>query len=628
MKRFMSKLKDRQTLLKVVLLLALVGNVSFEPIKRRIQETNLSQSAPPVDVDVQQELAPAPAVEAKTAVEKKPEEKAKPVEPKADLETRFKRIETNLSKLASTLQEKRNAEGRAEGTVPLTTALTDKSVQKITPPKPETPEVESALEVCSDTRKARTLTVKYTERVDANGKVRTSASARNSSKIHRAEIDGNREDNQEKIEESIKIAAEKLLSCPHKKTAEERRQEAADKKEKEDLEEKVASCEFRKVTETDGTVAYVDYMSSEGKESLSTEELRKEHLQCQVDHLSKGFYHDTKASKSKILKAAEKIVNKNLRGEIKRMVNSSDNETADEGTELASQVIDELELLKDARDFSSSEEKKIDKLIHGMQGIRAGGDLARRSREYKDEAKGIKDDYRSAYKAWKADPLDPFKQSEVYSLERAHQNLQDDILKDRIFGKSISNFADLNRRHYLEPEEVRLFSNPYNDLRYELDLYGALGSRGDSLGGLSDGLFSEMFEARSGRVAQRRWNGFDPYPVDRSGLSGLERYGIRSAFDNNGGGRNFLDGNRSTFGESSFGGRDSDIFNRYDSRLPVSNFGRDNGFGRGNFGNRFGDDIGLGRRNPSTSFGGRSGIGLPRLDNGNGSFNRGSRPGF
>ncbi len=595
MKRFtgnvMLKLKDRQTLLKMVLLVALIGNISFEPLKQKIQETNLSQEeAITPGAAAPAETVPAPAKPAAATQETKKNEP-----------TEIDALRKTLAQQGAELQKLKNAVGRTTGTTPMTTAITDQ--QKTSPPHQDNQEEKHSQElplvVCGGDNK---LEMSVTEVTDLNGKVRTSVrlpnpTTKSPNNLHTyPSTAGTWEANQEKIERGLQAAAEKVL-CPGKKSAEEKRQELADKKEKEELDEKVDSCEMRKVT-SGGKIVYVDFMSSEGKESLSNDELRKERLQCQVDHLDSAFYRDNKSSKEKILKSAERIVNKELRGEIKRMVNSSDDEVAEEGQELATRLIDELDNLKDARDFSSSQENKIEKMMHAMQGIRAGGELARRSREYKEEAKDIKDDYRTAYSAWKEDPSDGFRQSEVYALERSHRELQNEILRDSIFRKSISNFADFNRQHYLEPDEVRLFSSPYNELRYELDLYGdgALGNSRDGLGGRSDGFFSNLYEARTGRTAQRRWNGFDPYSIDRDGQSGFEsRYGVRSAF----GGRD-RGGMLNDF-DSPFGSRDGRLGRRtYDESLP---FSQTNDFGRGRYG------VG---RTPSTSF---DRFGSDRMDN-------------
>lgn len=239
--------------------------------------------------------------------------------------------------------------------------------------------------------------------------------------------------------------------------AEQRGARAEIEAENKANEAKVRRCEMKKVRNGRN----VEFEAIEDDAEM---------LKCQINRLSNiETEKDDKGksrSKSAMLSEAEKIVNDKLKRQIRKMLMSKDESEQEEGAKFADDVIDAL------RELPRSE-LRVQRMISMFQGYKAGGETARRTREFEKKAREDVNDVRERIVGTR-DYLhrNPNDRGALWNMNLAlsdHLSLSNQI-DNHIAGLQWHQWnQQLNRNEGFTSSEYSELLSPYNQIKRQME---------------------------------------------------------------------------------------------------------------------------------------------------------------
>ncbi|MCM2281703.1 MAG: hypothetical protein NDI61_07640 [Bdellovibrionaceae bacterium] len=419
-----------QTMLKVALLAVLAANVSFQPFKEAIRQTDLS-AVTTSEVGTSQPSAPA----ATNAV---PEQKSA------------------ATKLGSEVGERDYME--ACGGAKKHRVIFRQHTYAAVAGKPE-----------------KTITVAFAQNVEVSDSEHTIGGAlQREGEYSQAAREALMKDLRKLVN-----AAYDCSGTPNSPTKAERDEEAklarAElEKEQKEQDAKVRRCELKKTRVAGGKF---EYEAIEGD---------KEMIRCQIKRLTLlENEKDDKGktlSKSKQLAEVQKIVNEHLRRPIKKMLLSKDESENEDGIELADEVIEAL------NDIGRGEHR-IEKLANMFQGYKAGGETARRSRERSEDVSEVRERLTSARNELRQNPRDMYAIQDLRMALEEHRNLANQIDYDIYYGPVAAMQMHRSQGH-LNTGDYNEFLSPFSSIKRSMeDMLRQSRTAGVSPGGVR---FSDM----------------------------------------------------------------------------------------------------------------------------------------
>lgn len=247
-----------------------------------------------------------------------------------------------------------------------------------------------------------------------------------------------------------------------------------------------------------------------------------ERTRCELQRLSKIDADPDKAgSKQRAMNEIEKLVKGSIRNSIKNRLMSADDSKIEEGEEMLSEAVDTLKDLTSELDLDS---RRMARLTGSLEGLRSGGDMYRRSVQLRETVRAARDEMREelveAQNDFRSNPQDPYATQRLINLQsqisQRRSELQNQVNLD-ISNTSYTSLQNSQRQGYITSSEFSQFTQPYQEINR--DLYsmlqsrtllasGGLDAQSNSLGALGNagqnnygtGLPNDMMNYRNGLV--------------------------------------------------------------------------------------------------------------------------------
>lgn len=249
-------------------------------------------------------------------------------------------------------------------------------------------------------------------------------------------------------------------SCKRPLTAEEKR--------KTEAAEKARHSETAKKCETD----------DKGNDLNENQK-----VSCLIKRIDKISVSEKNGSESRrtAMSEIESIVNGPLKKHLKTRLLSRDESKVDEGNEFVDELVDTIETVSDSNDLDKNRTRR---LVNGLKAMQEGTKFNRQSEEYADKAKGLKEDYRSAWRdyeeAYRLTKTDPVLRSNPWlamqTLQNAAQplntlNWQHNMLSNQIDQTMAAGYRSLLQYQSLgalTALDMRDYVTPFRNLRQTL----------------------------------------------------------------------------------------------------------------------------------------------------------------
>ncbi len=190
-----------------------------------------------------------------------------------------------------------------------------------------------------------------------------------------------------------------------------------------------------------------------------------EQLECLIGKLEEADRNpgrgDDRAQSRTIMARINSLVNGPLRTQIRSRLLSRDETRQEEGDEAVERTIEAIRELGDAHDL---DQRQVTRLVNQMEGLRAGGRTVRSTRNYSEEARGLRDEMGTAWQEWRRDPSNMWAASQVESLRQRHAILNDAINREVMMGP-FQQMQAFNRQGFLTGQDYREFARPVDELR-------------------------------------------------------------------------------------------------------------------------------------------------------------------
>jgi len=262
------------------------------------------------------------------------------------------------------------------------------------------------------------------------------------------------------------------------------------------LEEKVAKCELLK-TRKDGKTQFVEFKKDSDKQRCLINRISRLDSSKERDESGRRRTKDSSAE-------IERIVRSELRSDINRLLKSEDESKSENGRELAD---DTIEAIRQAQSSGEISLQKASRLINSLEGMKSGAEVARLSRERREEAQIVRGNIADAKSEFDRNPMD-------FSARAQLQNAYNDALslnweiEQQIIRGPYQDFNWYSRNSSMASEDVRDYLAPYRQLRQEMDAM-LLRIHGRSGPGSQAAMPGDLFSQRAGRdFGMNRLNGF------------------------------------------------------------------------------------------------------------------------
>lgn len=230
---------------------------------------------------------------------------------------------------------------------------------------------------------------------------------------------------------------------PAKKAPE---QTEEDKKEKERLAKGIAECRL----DQDGAV-----LTSSEKVDCNLERLASVELDINLSD---------KAARKKAMSEIESIVRGELKGPIKRMMMSKDEEDVATGEELVEQAYETVKELKESYGLDHS---KTSKLLGELQSLSVAGKTYRESKDYESRVSDLRENFTESWSLFQQNPGNPYLQYRINALNYEQQRLMSELNYNMNYG----NYARLNTYYtqgLLSASDFKEFTSPFDTVRDQI----------------------------------------------------------------------------------------------------------------------------------------------------------------
>ena len=191
-------------------------------------------------------------------------------------------------------------------------------------------------------------------------------------------------------------------------------------------------------------------------------------------------YGNERSGKRAAERKLKSIVNGQLKASVKTKLMSKDPSKVEEGEEMLDDMIAQVSDLANELDLDP---RKSERMIHQLEGMKAGSEVYRKSREFQEESRELRSELQQAHMQYQQ-TRDPMVGMQLQGLMQQYNELQSQMSSELTYGP----YQELlQHRAYMSASEFNQWSQPYDLLRRDMlsMLGGGQNQFGSQFGGFS-----------------------------------------------------------------------------------------------------------------------------------------------
>lgn len=390
----------------------------------------------------------------------------------------------NLSQVSS---EARNSNGADTTNTVGETAAPPAATTKVSEPKYTSVREKYTVDVRNCGGKTRYYTLSY-QQIEQDGQLWTAGFTTSASDTEQIKhtVSGKYEiATRQAIADEVKKIATERCEAENERIAESKRVAEDLKKEEAANAIKVKNCEMKKV----GSGTNARYESYDDDD---------EQIKCLIDRLQSVDGSDRK-NRGQGFANVQRLAGDRLKSLIKRKLTSLDEDEIEEGKEQAQEAIEAIRDLKE--EFGSTHSAAIDRMARVFEGMVVSSDTLKKSREFKERAREVKEELVTSWRAMKTDPMDPFAIDQFRHAEMMRDQYRFEFDRDLRLGLARQS---MRYQSVLGSSDYGLFHTPYLRLLDEMPTLFNAATLSDGLPstfGTYDGLYTVSPDLLSARRA-------------------------------------------------------------------------------------------------------------------------------
>ena len=172
-------------------------------------------------------------------------------------------------------------------------------------------------------------------------------------------------------------------------------------------------------------------------------------------------YGNERSGKRAAERKLKSIVNGQLKASVKSKLMSKDPSKVEEGEEMLDDMIAQVSDLANELDLDP---RKSERMIHQLEGMKAGSEVYRKSREFQEESRELRTELQQAYMQYQQ-TRDPMIGMQIQGLLQQYNELQSQMSSELTYGP----YQELlQHRAYMSASEFNQWSQPYDLLRRDM----------------------------------------------------------------------------------------------------------------------------------------------------------------